>query len=64
MKSTPAAADTKEARLASLEERVGTSWLNKIGVTLLVLGVAYLLNYTLTHIGPAGKIATATPWVC
>ena len=43
---------------ASLEERLGTSWLNKIGITLLVLGVAYLLNYTLTHIGPVGKIAT------
>jgi uncharacterized membrane protein len=44
--------------LANLEERLGTSWLNKIGITLLVLGVAYLLNFTLTHIGPAGKIAT------
>jgi uncharacterized membrane protein len=54
-KASPA---EEKRNMASLEERLGTNWLSKIGITLMVLGVAYLLNYTLTHIGPAGKIAT------
>ncbi len=56
MKPGPAVEPAETHRLANLEERLGTSWLNKIGTTILVLGIAYFLNYTLQHIGPTGKI--------
>jgi hypothetical protein len=42
---------------ADLEERLGANWLNKIGIVVLVFGVAFFLNYTMRHLGPAGKIA-------
>jgi hypothetical protein len=35
---------------------VGTSWLNKIGVLVLVMGLALLLGYSMTNIGPAGRV--------
>jgi uncharacterized membrane protein len=41
--------------LDSLEAAIGGSWLNRIGVTLLVIGIALALGYTLTHLGPLGK---------
>ena len=44
-------------RLASLEEKLGTNWLNKIGTAAFVIGVALLINYSLHYFGPAGKIA-------
>jgi len=40
----------------SLEEKVGTNWLNKIGIVILVFGIALFLAYQLQHMGPAGKI--------
>jgi hypothetical protein len=39
-----------------LEETVGANWLSKIGVVILVLGVAFFLAYQLRTLGPAGKI--------
>jgi hypothetical protein len=39
-----------------LEETVGTNWLSKLGVVILVLGVAFFLAYQLRTLGPAGKI--------
>jgi uncharacterized membrane protein len=57
-KTTATAASSEAHRLADLEVRLGTSWLNKIGTAVLVIGVALFLNYTLRHIGPTGKIAT------
>jgi hypothetical protein len=36
---------------------VGGSWLNKLGVLVLVVGIALFLGYSLTQLGPAGKIA-------
>ena len=36
---------------------VGTSWLNKIGVLVFVVGVALLVGYSFTHIGPLGRVA-------
>ncbi len=33
------------------------NWLNKIGMVVLVFGMAFFLNYTMRHLGPAGKIA-------
>ena len=36
---------------------VGGSWLNKIGVLVFVIGLALLIGYSMTHVGPAGRIA-------
>jgi uncharacterized membrane protein len=38
------------------EEMLGTNWLNKLGIVILVLGVAFFLAYQLKTLGPAGKI--------
>lgn len=40
-----------------LEEALGTNWLNKIGIVILVLGIAFFLAYQLREMGPAGKVA-------
>lgn len=39
-----------------LEEALGTNWLNKIGVVILVLGIAFFLAYQLRELGPGGKV--------
>src|SRR5204863_1267780 len=39
------------------EALLGGSWLNKIGVFVVVIGMALLLNYAYTHIGPVGRVA-------
>jgi hypothetical protein len=39
------------------EAVVGGSWLNKLGVLVLVIGVALLLGYEFTHVGPLGRVA-------
>jgi hypothetical protein len=39
------------------EAVVGGSWLNKIGVGVLVIGVALLLGYSFTKMGPAGRVS-------
>ena len=39
------------------EALLGGSWMNKIGVFVVVVGLALLLNYAYTHIGPAGRVA-------
>ncbi len=46
-----------ERRWLDLEERLGANWLNKIGTTAFVIGVALFLNYSMHYLGPAGKIA-------
>ena len=38
------------------EEKFGTNWLNKLGVIILVFGVAFYLAYKLGEVGPLGKI--------
>jgi uncharacterized membrane protein len=40
----------------SLEESLGTNWLNKIGIVILVFGVAFFLAYQLRTLGPGGKV--------
>ena len=35
---------------------LGTNWLNKLGIVILVLGVAFFLAYQLKALGPAGKV--------
>ena len=39
-----------------LEEALGANWLNKIGIVILVIGVALFLAYQLRQVGPAGKV--------
>ena len=40
----------------SLEQTLGTNWLNRLGITLLVFGLAFFLAYQVTHLGPVGKV--------
>lgn len=42
--------------VANLEEALGTNWLNKLGVIILVIGIALFLAYQLQHVGPLGKV--------
>ena len=39
-----------------IEEILGTNWLNKVGIALLVMGVAFFLAYEIKNLGPAGKV--------
>jgi len=48
-------APSEAARSISLEERLGQNWLSKIGIVLVVLGVATFLGYKLVTLGPLGK---------
>ncbi len=41
------------------EAVVGGSWLNKLGVLVLIVGIALLLGYSFTKVGPAGRVAIA-----
>jgi len=50
---------TAQQRMKSvfaLEETLGTNWLNKLGITILVLGLALFGIYELGQLGPAGKV--------
>jgi Predicted membrane protein (DUF2339) len=40
----------------ALEETLGTNWLNKLGIIILVLGVALFGIYELGQLGPLGKV--------
>src|SRR5580658_5037845 len=39
------------------ESVVGGNWLNKLGVLVLVIGIALLLGYEFTRVGPFGRVA-------
>ena len=52
---TAAPADSS-GRALSIEEMLGANWLNKLGVIILVMGVALFLAYQLKTLGPAGKV--------
>jgi hypothetical protein len=58
--STPVPAVEEPPPVAAADDWeaiVGTSWLNRVGALVLVIGIALFLGYSLTHLGPAGKIA-------
>jgi uncharacterized membrane protein len=42
-----------------LESRIGSHWLNRIGITAVLIGVSYFLKFAFDNdwIGPAGRIA-------
>jgi hypothetical protein len=42
------------------EAIVGGSLLNKLGVLVLIIGIALFLGYSFTKMGPAGRVLTAT----
>lgn len=44
---------------ADIEERVGMSWLVKIGISALVIGLVLLLNEVVPRMGKGGKVALA-----
>ncbi len=39
-----------------IEEVLGKNWLNKLGIVLLVIGIAFFLAFQLKTLGPAGKV--------
>jgi uncharacterized membrane protein len=53
---TPAVHQPARRSGLDLEEVLGTNWLNKIGIGILVLGLAFFLAYQLQNLGPAGKV--------
>lgn len=53
--SGPAAAEPA-APDESWEVSVATGWLNRIGVLVFVIGIALLVSYSFTRVGPAGRI--------
>ena len=38
------------------EAAVGGNWLNRAGVLVFITGVALLIGYSMTHVGPAGRV--------
>jgi uncharacterized membrane protein len=44
---------------ADLETRIGSHWLNRIGIAAVLIGVSYFLKYAFDNgwIGPAGRVA-------
>ncbi len=42
--------------ILNIEEALGTNWLNKLGIIILVIGVALFLAYQVRELGPAGKV--------
>ena len=52
----PVARSTAPRSGLDLEEVLGTNWLNKIGIGILVLGLAFFLAYQLQNLGPGGKV--------
>jgi len=51
-----ATAQQRMKSLFALEETLGTNWLNKLGIVILVLGVALFGIYELGQLGPLGKV--------
>jgi hypothetical protein len=46
-------------KLLNLEETLGTNWLNKLGIFILVIGIALFLAYEVRDLGPLGKVTVA-----
>ena len=55
--STPATASPEQE--IDLESRIGSHWLNRIGIAAVLIGVSYFLKYAFDNnwIGPAGRVA-------
>lgn len=46
--------------MLDFEQLLGANWLSKIGVAVLVIGVAFFLAWQISELGPIGKIAVGT----
>ena len=53
----PAPEPARTRSTADWEATVGGNWLNKLGVLILVIGIALALGYSFTRVGPAGRVA-------
>ena len=51
------AAEPERPSSREWETTVGTNWLNKAGVVLLIVGIALLLGYSINRVGPASRVA-------
>lgn len=51
------ATSKKEKRAFSLEEALGRNWLPKVGITLIVIGIAFLMRVVWGNISPGGRVA-------
>ena len=54
---SPPQAAIQTAMEPDWESRLGTNWLNRAGVLLLVIGITLFLGFAMAAFGPAGKIA-------
>ncbi|HOW42378.1 MAG TPA: DUF2339 domain-containing protein [Candidatus Omnitrophota bacterium] len=52
----PAQSKATSAQQPDIETDLGKFWLNKIGIIVFSLGVAFLLTYAFAHVGPLAKI--------
>ena len=50
------AAIGRAEKVSAFEETLGTNWLTKLGIVMLVIGVALLGIFELRAMGPAGKV--------
>jgi hypothetical protein len=59
--AAPSVSDRLRQRMAGeeWEALVGGSWLNKLGVFVLVIGIALFLGYSFTRMGPPGRVAVS-----
>lgn len=57
--TSPSLADRLREKMSGEEWEaiVGGSWLNKLGVFVLVIGIALFLGYSFTTMGPPGRVA-------
>lgn len=55
--SRPAPAASLQPKI-DLESRIGSHWLNRIGITALLIGISYFLKFAFDNnwIGPAGRV--------
>ena len=55
----PAQVSSGKRSNADLESRIGSHWLNRIGIAAVLIGVSYFLKFAFDNnwIGPAGRVA-------
>ena len=56
LRAHPPISQETAKRVLNMEEVLGTDWLNKLGMSILVIGVALFLAYEMRELGPAGKV--------
>jgi uncharacterized membrane protein len=56
--SSPAVAPRAPAEEIDLESRIGSHWLNRIGISAVLIGASFFLKYAFDNnwIGPAGRV--------